>query len=150
MDRWSFVELESGGEVSFYLSACYCAVSEEQSGDTEVAFMPEDGKAFVDLLEHALASAANGEMGESELQLEHKFANRDGGEKAAFLVRSCAGGLEITISRSDERDQSVCISRSDARTLTDAFIRQLKASDESTPNATSRIAGGPTLDPPIS
>ena len=133
MDRHSFVELESGGEVSFYLSACYCAVSEEQSGDTEVVFMPEDCKAFVDLLERALASATNGEMGEDELQPEHKFTNRDGGENAAFRVRSRAGGIEITISRSDEGDQSACISRSDARTLTDAFIRQLKASDEFTP-----------------
>jgi hypothetical protein len=131
------VDLQSGRCIRIFPGGRYWAFVEEGYGDFEISFKPEDGRAILALLEQALASTPS-IVGSSPGEfLVHRFINQDGGEGAAFLVRERLGGVEITfVDELDDADDptmpdaggmSVCISRAEARTLTDTFIGQLKA-----------------------
>jgi hypothetical protein len=131
------VDLQSGRCIRIFPGGGYWAFVEEGYGDFEIGFKPEDGRAILALLEQSLASTPS-IVGSSPGEfLVHRFINQDGGEGAAFLVRERLGGVEITfVDELDDADDptmpdaggmSVCISRAEARTLTDTFIGQLKA-----------------------
>jgi hypothetical protein len=130
MDGFRFNDLERMTFVGIYFSAVSCAFSEAVE-DIEVTFIPEDGQAFVALLEQILVSQQSGSGQTHEGQLVHRFKNLDGDEEAAFLVCERLGGIKMTLvsgvegtdnlSGSELGGMSVCISREDTRTLTDAF-----------------------------
>jgi hypothetical protein len=130
------VDLQSGRCIRIFPGGCYWAFVEEGYGDFEISFKPEDGQAMLALLEQILASKPSTASSASGEFLVHRFINQDGGEGAAFLVRERLSGIEITFvdelddaddpTRPDAGGISVCISRAEARTLTDTFIGQLK------------------------
>ncbi|MFC5864328.1 hypothetical protein ACFPT7_18625 [Acidicapsa dinghuensis] len=103
--------------------------------DIEVWFQLTDFQGILATLEKGLASNVH------EGRLFYRFDNRggdDGSERAAFLVREHFDGIEITlVSGLEESDDlsglemggmSVCISKSDARTLMNDFSRLLNSS----------------------
>ena len=130
------VDLQSGRCIRIFPGGCYWAFVEEGYGDFEISFKPEDGQAILALLEQVLASKSSTASSASGEFPVHRFINQDGGEGAAFLVRERLSGIEITFvdelddaddpTRPDAGAMSVCISRAEARTLTDTFIGQLK------------------------
>lgn len=131
MNGFRFNDLKRETEVGVYFSEVFCAFTEAR-GDIEVTFSPEDGCAFVALLEEILTPSQSSTSGVHEIPLVHRFRNLDGDEDAAFLVRECAGGIEMTLlsgiefpqdlSSLDEGGTSVCISKADARIFADAWL----------------------------
>jgi hypothetical protein len=137
MERLVFKEIEDGGKVAFYLQPSYLAISEVGFGDIEVAFGPDDSRTFISLLERVTGSKEDGITNSATGFLVHRFLNRDGDEPAAFLVRQCAGGIEISVATGiDEGDgvsalehagMAVSISREDGNTLAGALRKQLES-----------------------
>lgn len=100
--------------------------------DIEVSFTPTDCKSIVDLLEEVLSKAGSGKTG------THKFGNRGGDEgieRASFSIRELPTGIEMTLTsglKDDENNaqtmastMSICISKEDAKLLSDALAEQL-------------------------
>ena len=72
MDGFRFNDLERMTFVGIYFSAVSCAFSEAVE-DIEVTFIPEDGQAFVALLEQILVSQQSGSGQTHEGQLVHRL-----------------------------------------------------------------------------
>jgi hypothetical protein len=137
MERFAFKEIEDGGQVAFYLQPSYLAISEVGFGDVEVAFEPNDCRVLISLLERVTGLKEDATTDAATGFLVHKFLNRDGDEPAAFLVRQCTGGIEISVATGiDDADDvsalerarmAVSISKEDGNTLVGALKKQLES-----------------------
>jgi hypothetical protein len=95
----------------------------DKDEDIEVAVSREDAWKIGQILAQALALAP---ALVDKPGLLHGFTNLDGGEDASFQVQALGNAIEMTIHRSDEGDQTICISKSDADELTETLIRALE------------------------
>jgi hypothetical protein len=140
MDGFRFYDLKRTTQVGVYFSEVALAFSEAME-DIEVEFTREDGHAILAILELILAAKGNTAGTVYRPCLIHRFRNLDEGSDAAFRVREHLGGVEMTLVRSLKKTKdltaseiggmSVCISRDDARTLTDAYSSLLNSSSSS-------------------
>jgi hypothetical protein len=137
MDGFRFDDLKRTTEVGIYFSEVALAFSEAME-DIEVEFTKADGHAILTILRRVLALEQGLTNTDGQGCLIHRFRNLDEGNDAAFLARENLGGVEMTLVRglkeikdtkaSEVGGMSVCISKEDARTLTDAYSILLNSS----------------------
>jgi hypothetical protein len=136
MDGFRFNDLKRMTQIGIYFSAAYLAFSERED-DIEVVFTLDDGRAIQALLQKSLDFGREGTSAVHDGFMTHRFRNLDGDENAAFRAREELGGIDLTLASGLENSDgplgadfggmSVCISKADATTLTEAFSESLKS-----------------------